>query len=295
MKQVIIAGASGFIGGYISQCFEKDGWNVVPIGRSSHLNWNNKEDIIKALNKTEVVINLSGKSVNCVHNAVNKREIVASRVNTSNILGEAIAACNRPPKLWVNASGNAIYPRTISPALTEKDAIGDDTFMFEVCEAWEAALYNHNLTETRRIAFRTGIVLEKNGGILLQLSKLAKMGMGGTSGSGKQMMSWIHIEDYYRILQFVIANENIEGPINVCAPNPENNITFMQLLRKVLGIKIGLPAPSFAVKIGARLMGTEGSLALDSYNTISSILPKSGFEFKYKKLNSSLEKIFLED
>ncbi len=287
MNQILIAGASGFIGKYLSKRFAEDGWKVMSIGRNEALNWDNKQGVIDALNQSKVLVNLSGKSVSCVHNEANKKEILESRVVTTQMLNEAILACSTPPQLWVNASGNAIYPRSVDKVYTEKDNVGDDTFMYEVCKAWETALYQNEMSHTRRIAFRTGVVLGKDGGILQQLSSLVKKGLGGASGSGKQMMSWIHIEDYYSILQFVINNKTIEGAVNLCAPNPENNKSFMKLLRKALKMPIGLPAPAFAVKIGAKLMGTEGSLALDSYNTVSSVLPEAGFRFQYPDLEQT--------
>lgn len=286
--KIVIAGASGFIGSFITEKLKQEGWQVVTIGRNEAVNWQDNNALLAALEDAEVVINLAGKSVNCVHNNKNKKEILESRVSTTQVLNQAIGQCKQAPKLWINASGNAIYPRSYTKAMTEFDAIGDNTFMSAVCLAWEKALFENNLSQTRRVAFRTGIVLGKNGGILKTLEGLTRVGLGGQSGNGKQMMSWVHIEDYFSIIKFVIKQKNISGGLNICAPESTTNKAFMKLLRKSLRIPIGLPAPAFAIKIAAPIIGTEASLALDSYHTISKVLPQEGYTFKFPDLQQSL-------
>jgi uncharacterized protein (TIGR01777 family) len=292
--KIVIAGASGFIGTFLQEKFIKENWKVLPIGRHEPTNWDNKASLIQALEGADVIINLAGRSVNCVHNSSNKKKILESRIRTTQLINEAIQACQQPPKLWINASGNAIYPRSYDQAMTEFDPIGDNTFMAEVCKSWEQALYANELPKTRRIAFRTGIVLGKNGGILKTLERLVKIGLGGQSGSGKQMMSWIHIEDYYNIVKFVMKEENISGALNICAPEPATNKAFMQLLRKSLDVPFGLPAPAPAIKIAAPLIGTEASLALDSYYTVSSVLPHAGYTFIFPNLHQSFVNFYEE-
>lgn len=287
-KQMLIAGASGFIGQYISRRFKEEGWKVKTIGRSDELNWDDKEGIIAALNQSSVVINLAGKSVNCRHTEANKKEILESRVKTTAIMNECIRACSNPPELWLNASGMSIYPRTIDEVCTEEsDTDKEGVFMAEVAKQWEAALYQHELPQTRRVALRTGIVLAKEGGSLAELVKLCKLGLGGTVGSGKQMMSWIHLEDYFQVLLWIISHKEMTTPVNMCAPNPVANKHFMKALRKALKITLGLPAPEFAVKVGAKLIGTEALLALDSYNVVSKVLKQTGFAFRFGLLEQA--------
>lgn len=287
-KQMLIAGASGFIGQYISKRFKEEGWKVKTIGRSDELNWEDKAGIVAALNKSSVVINLAGKSVNCRHTEANKKEIIESRVKTTAAINECIRQCSTPPELWLNASGMSIYPRTVAEVCTEEsDTDKEGVFMAEVAKQWEAALYQHDLPQTRRVALRTSIVLAKEGGSLAELVKLCKLGLGGTVGSGKQMMSWIHLEDYFQILLWLISHKAITTPVNMCAPRPVANRYFMKALRKALKVPFGLPAPAFAVQIGARVIGTEPSLALDSYNVVSKVLPQSGFVFRFELLEQA--------
>ncbi len=287
-KQILIAGASGFIGKYISNKFREEGWKVKTIGRSDELNWDDKEGIIAALDQSAVVINLAGKSVNCRHTEANKKEILESRVKTTATMNECIRQCSKPPELWLNASGMSIYPRTIETVCTEEsDTDKDGVFMAEVAKQWESALYQHDLPQTRRVALRTSIVLAKEGGSLAELVKLCKLGLGGTVGSGKQMMSWIHLEDYFQVLLWLITHKEITAPVNMSAPNPVPNKHFMKALRKALKVPIGLPAPAFAVKIGAKVIGTEASLALDSYNVVSKVLPQTGYAFRFGTLEQA--------
>jgi len=287
-KQILIAGASGFIGKYISNKFREEGWKVKTIGRSDELNWDDKEGIVAALDQSAVVINLAGKSVNCRHTEANKKEILESRVKTTATMNECIRQCSKPPELWLNASGMSIYPRTIETVCTEEsDTDKDGVFMAEVAKQWEAALYQHDLPQTRRVALRTSIVLAKEGGSLAELVKLCKLGLGGTVGSGKQMMSWVHLEDYFQVLLWLITHKEITTPVNMCAPNPVSNKHFMKALRKALKVPIGLPAPAFAVKIGAKVIGTEASLALDSYNVVSKVLPQTGYAFRFDTLEQA--------
>lgn len=287
-KQILIAGASGFIGQYISRKFREEGWSVKTIGRSDELNWDDRESITAALNQSAVVINLAGKSVNCRHTEANKKEILESRVKTTAIMNECIRACSKPPELWLNASGMSIYPRSIENVYTEEsDTDKDGVFMAEVAKQWEAALYRHELPQTRRVALRTSIVLAKEGGSLAELVKLCKLGLGGTVGSGKQMMSWIHLEDYFQVLLWIISHKEITAPVNMCAPCPVFNAYFMKALRKALKVPFGLPAPAFAVKIGAQIIGTEASLALDSYNVVSKVLPQTGYTFRFELLEQA--------
>lgn len=287
-KQILIAGASGFIGKYISNRFREEGWQVQTIGRSDKLNWDDKAGITAALNKSSVVINLAGKSVNCRHTEANKKEILESRVKTTATINECIRECSKPPELWLNASGMSIYPRTVEEVCTEESHTDKDgIFMAEVAKRWEAALYEGELSQTRRVALRTSIVLAKEGGSLAELVRLSKLGLGGTVASGKQMMSWIHLEDYFQVLLWIIAHQEITTPVNMSAPNPVPNRHFMKALRNALKVPIGLPAPAFAVKIGAQVIGTEASLALDSYHVVSKVLPQTGYSFKFELLEQA--------
>src|SRR5690606_14182317 len=143
------------------------------------------------------------------------------RVKTTEAINECIRQCSKPPELRLNASGMSIYPRSIENVYNEEsDTDKEGVFMAEVAKQWEAALYQHELPQTRRVALRTGIVLAKQGGSLAELVKLCKLGLGGTVGSGKHMMSWLLLVDHFQVLLRIISHKEMSTPVNMCAPNP---------------------------------------------------------------------------
>lgn len=291
MKQqsVLIAGASGLIGTYLQKRFTDEGWAVHVLGRKETVSWDMPSSIVHALNTTDLLINLAGRTVNCRHTAENKKEILESRTQTTATLNECLRKCENPPRLWLNSSGNAIYPRSIERVFTESETEVDDTFMAKVCEAWEAELFANETPGTRRVAMRTSIVLSKEGGALKELMKVAKLGLGGAVASGEQMVSWIHLEDFFQTILKIESTETLEGPVNFSAPNPVSNKEFMQKLRKSLGVPFGIPTPKFALEIGSFFLGTEASLALDSYNVVSSKLAAVGFQYLFPTLDSAFK------
>ncbi|MDQ6788816.1 MAG: DUF1731 domain-containing protein, partial [Acidobacteriota bacterium] len=165
-------------------------------------------------------------------------------------------------------------------------------FSVEVCKLWEAEFFNRQLPETRKVLFRIGFVLEKNGGALESLQKVTKFYLGGTIGSGKQYISWLHIKDLNRMFEFAVENETVEGIYNATGVNPVTNAEFMKTLRDVMGMPWSPPAPAFAVKIGATLfMRADPSLALTGRNCIPKKLRDENFQFEYTDLTQTLDQI----
>jgi uncharacterized protein len=288
MKKVVIAGGTGFIGNYLSKCFHEFGYQVRIISRASnHLSWSPVE-LAKGLEAADLVINLAGKSVNCRQNNDNKNEIVNSRVNTTLAIGNAILNCKNPPKLWVNASAVGVYKPSARTPMTEDEVkLGTDFLADVVCQ-WESALFSFQLPSTRKVALRTSVVLGRDGGALKPLRSLAKFLLGGKQGDGSQYFSWIHEEDYFRILLFLLENSTLDGVINCTSPTPVSNSEFMHLLRKRLRVHIGIPAPKFAVKLGAAIFGISSDLILNSSYVIPKRLEDAGFVFNYPTLDLAL-------
>jgi uncharacterized protein (TIGR01777 family) len=265
MKKVVIAGGTGFIGNYLVQRFREMGWKVTLISRKGeHVSWY-MEDVRQALEGVDIVINLAGKSINCRHTVRNKKAILDSRINTTKIIGEAISNCQQPPKLWINASASAIYKSSSSKPMTEFETDLNDSFLAHVVNEWEKTFFDFKFDFTRQIALRTSVVLGKNGGALLPLVKLSTLGLGGKQGSGTQMFSWIHCEDYFRMILFLYENETTAGVFNCTSPCPVTNKEFMRELRKKLRIPFGISAPEFVVRLGAKIIGIEPELILDSH------------------------------
>lgn len=288
---VLIAGGTGFIGNYLKNRFEASGHIVRLVSRSGmDVSWNLK-DLIPELEKTDVLINLAGKSINSRFTEKNKELILQSRLKTTGILNEAVAACKNPPVLWINASATGIYKHTgQNQTLNESSMDFASDFLGNVVQLWEREFFGTSIPGVRKTAIRTSVVLGKSGGAYPIFKLLAITGLGGKQGSGAQMVSWIHIEDYYRIILFIIEESGISGVINASAPFPVTNQIFMKTLRKAKRFPVGIPAPEWAIKLGTGIVGVDSSLILASSNVNSEILIKNGFEFRFP----TVEKAFLD-
>lgn len=311
--KIVIAGGTGFIGQELIKYFGKENNIVVltrklPVANNNRNSYNslapaelNNVRFIKWDGKTvgnwanelegaDLIINLAGKSVNCRYNRENKKEILESRVNAVNVIGEAIKKCSRPPACWINASSATIYRHSIDKPQDEYNKDFQNGFSVDVCLAWENAFQNQQTPNTRKIALRMAITLG-SGGVLIPYFNLLKMGLGGKQGSGKQMYSWVHITDTCRMIEWIAENKNVEGIFNCASTNPVTNKFFMQTLRKVTGYKIGLPAYAWMLKIGALIIGTESELVLKSRWVLPTKITAAGFQFNYPKLEEALTEI----
>ena len=290
-QKIVIAGGTGFIGQYIEKKFTDLGYDVIHISRRpQHLSWNNRDGIIQALENAEMLINLAGKSVNCRYNAKNRREIFDSRTKTTDILGQALAHCENPPPLWINSSTATIYRHAEDRPMTESGGEIGTGFSVEVAKAWEHSLFSFDLPKTRKVALRLAIVLGE-GGVMGPYRNLVRFGLGGVQGSGDQMFSWIHIEDVFRILLFLQANEQLDGVFNCSAPSPITNREFMAQLRKSMNQKFGLASPKWMLEMGAVFMRTETELILKSRWVLPERLLEEGFEFTYETIDQALGQI----
>ncbi|MFM2290607.1 MAG: hypothetical protein RIS29_420 [Bacteroidota bacterium] len=288
MRKIVIAGGTGFIGSYLVERFRAYGFHVEIISRSGNgVNWNEKE-LLSVLEGAEVVLNLAGKNVNCRLSPINKEAIINSRVDSTILIGNAIEQCQQPPLLWINASGTGIYDSAVKYPATEIKYARSNSFLAEVVDVWEGTFFKYKLPATRQVALRTSVVLGTNGGALEPLTRLSKWFLGGTQGSGKQMMSWIHIEDYFRILLFLMEKASLKGVVNCSSPKPVSNKLFMYTLRRKLKRSFGLPAPAFAIKIAARIIGVDSGLILDSSHVKPEKLLSEGYQFVYPTLDLAL-------
>jgi uncharacterized protein len=292
MKKIVLAGGTGFLGSFLASKFRSKDYSVTVISRrNGDVLWQDKQGLITALNGADVVINLAGKSVDCRYNEENKREILASRVETTKAIGEAIQKCSSPPRLWINSSTATIYRHAEDRPMTETDGEIGSGFSVNVAKAWEKAFFDFKVPGTRQIALRMAIVLGKEGGAMQPLKRMAQFGFGGKQGKGNQMFSWIHIEDVYRIIGFLMEHENLTGVFNCSCPNPVTNEVFMKTLRSKLNMKVGLPTPAWLLKIGAVMIGTETELILKSRWVVPDRLLTSGYTFAFPLLKDAFEDI----
>jgi uncharacterized protein len=293
MKQkVILAGGTGFIGKYFKDKFIDLGYEVKIISRqANHISWYNEAGIIEALENSELLINLAGKSVDCRYTAKNKEVIINSRTETTKILGNALMKCTNPAPLWINSSTATIYRHAEDRPMTEDNGEIGSGFSVDVAKEWEHSFFSFQLPHTRQIALRIAIALGADGGVINPFKNLVKFGLGGVQGSGNQIFSWIHIEDLFAIILFLKDKEELNGVFNCSSPDPVSNRQLMDQFRNAMHVKFGLPSPKWLLHLGAFLIRTEPELILKSRWVIPERLERAGYTFKFNKIDQALQQI----
>ena len=297
--RIVIPGGSGQIGRALARAFHRDGHDVVVFSRPLAarpwrvVTWDGRSDGAwsREIDGADVVINLTGKSVNCRYNAANKEEILRSRVDSTRAVGRAIAAAQRPPSIWMNASAATVYTHRFDANNDERSgALGGpntgmpDAWLFsiDVIRAWEAAFDEMTTPATRKITLRTSLMMSPEpGGVFNTLAGLVRSGLGGSLGDGRQFMSWIHDEDLVSSIRWLIDRADIDGIVNIASPCPLPNAEFMRELRRAFGVPCGLPAKKWMLEIGAVLLQTETELMLKSRRVVPGRMLEHGFVFRY--------------
>lgn len=297
--KIILPGGSGQVGTILARAFHREGHEVVVLSRRPQpapwktLAWDGatRGDWWAQIDGADVVINLAGRSVNCRYHAANRRKIMQSRVDSTRAVGDAIAAAERPPRVWLQAGTATIYAHRYDAANDEATGLlgGDephapDTWRFsiEVARAWERTLDDAPTPHTRKVILRSAMTMSPDcGGVFDTLLGLTRRGLGGTIGDGRQFMSWIHEDDFIRAVRWLIARDDLAGPVNLAAPHPLPNADFMRALREAAGVRLGLPAPAWLLEIGVRLLRTESELVLKSRRVVPTRLLDSGFTFRF--------------
>jgi uncharacterized protein len=306
--RIAIPGGTGQVGTILARHFQEAGHHVTVIARHPKpaewkcIPWNGYDlgPWTEAIDGSDVVINLAGRSVNCRYNAANQREIKNSRVITTGLVGRAIKQSAKPPVLWLNASTATIYRHSLHRAMDDiTGELGGDEpgapatwrFSIDVAKCWEQALFAAETPHTRRVALRSAMTMSPDdGGVFDVLLRLVRFGLGGRAGSGNQYVSWIHDVDFIRAVEFLIAHEDLEGAVNLSSPCPVTNGSFMSCLRRAWCTSyIGLPAPEWMLGIGAFFLGTETELVLKSRRVVPRRLTDAGFEFHFPNWRSACQ------
>jgi len=292
--KIVLAGGSGFCGRALRAFFVARGDEVVVLSRSAgegRVVWDGKTagDWCRELEGAQALINLAGRTVDCRYTERNRTEILNSRVDSTRVLGEAIAACAEPPRVWLNSSTATIYPDTRGelPANDESNEPGED-FSMNVAKAWEAAFFEHARVGVRQVALRTCIVLGKGGGAFVPLRNLTRLWLGGHQGDGSQWVTWMHIDDFVQQVVFLLEREDVSGPVNCTGVQPVSNRAFMAALRSACGRSWGLPQPAGLVKFGAVFVRTESELVLKSRKVVSAKLADAGYQWRWPELGPAL-------
>lgn len=287
------------MGSLLTRHFLGAGHDVVVLSRAPrggatpHVAWDAKTlgPWTSELDGCDVVINLAGRSVDCRYSDANRRAIMDSRVESTRVVGRAIAAAKQPPPLWLQASTATIYGHRFDAPNDEATGIlgGSEQganpkwpYSIEVAKAWEAAAREVPLPRTRLVILRSAMVMHSDRGSIFDvLRTLARRGLGGTVGSGRQFVSWIHSRDFTAAIDFLIERADLAGAVNLASPGPLPYASFMAELRQACGMRIGLPTPEWLLAIGAFMLRTEPELVLKSRRVVPGRLLDAGFRFTY--------------
>jgi uncharacterized protein (TIGR01777 family) len=304
---IILAGGSGFLGGVLAEHFAARGMEVIILTRkpgqeagvAREVLWDGETlgEWTNELEGARALINLAGISVNCRYHARNRKLMLDSRLNSTRVLGEAIARCANPPTVWLNSSTATIYKHTFGPAWDEVGEIGGcaeakDIFSVYVATEWERVFNDAGTPCTRKVTLRSAMVLgHGRNSVLPNLLQLARLGLGGSLAGGRQFVSWIHEEDFCRAVEWIIEHENLSGVVNLAAPNPVTNAEFMATIRKACRAPFGLPASRWMLEVGAFFLRTETELLIKSRRVVSGKLLAEGFRFRFGHIEHAIENL----
>lgn len=307
--RIVIPGGSGQVGTLLARAFRADGHDVVVLSRRPTpapwrlVEWDARSlgPWLAELEGADAVINLAGRSVNCRYTPENRRAIMDSRVDSARVVGQAITRCAAPPRVWLQASTATIYAHRFDAPNDEAtgeigggepDAPRSWHFSIEVAAAWERAARESVPASTRLVLLRSAMVMSPDaGGIFATLLGLVRAGLGGPVAGGRQYVSWVHERDFVRALYWLIAHQELAGPVNIAAPNPLPYRDFMRTLRRAAGVPIGLPATRWMLALGTWALRTESELVLKSRRVVPTRLLESGFAFQYPEWSAAAEEL----
>ncbi len=281
--KIAISGSTGFIGSALRKRFREKNYDIIRINRNDFSR--PSQELAEKISGADAIIHLSGAPIIKRWTKKNKEIIYNSRVNTTSKLADAILIAEKKPAVFIAASAIGIFSK--NGRHDEESRKYDEGFVGNLCRDWEAAAEPAG-KEVRLAIFRIGVVLGKRGGVLKKLLPVYKLGLGGSLASGRQRMSWIHLEDLLRAYEWVLMHDNLRGVFNITAPQSVTNNTFS----KTLAAKVKRPAffrvPAIALKL---LYGKGASAVLDSKDVYPGNLEKSGFHFLFPELKEALKEI----
>jgi len=295
--KIVIPGGTGQVGRILAEALRARGDEVVVLGRGRArpgvVSWDGRTAgaWIDEVDGADAVINLAGRSVNCRYDKANLTEMLASRIDSTRVVAQAIAAAARPPRVWLQASTATIYahrfdaPNDEATGIIgghEPDVPGYWRYSIEIAEAWERELARADTPRTRRVAMRMAVVMAPDpGGTFGILHRLTRLGLGGAIAGGAQYVSWIHDRDLVRSVAWLLDRDDVEGPVNLAAPEPLPQREFMRALRTAAGVPVGLGGARWMMEIAAFLHRTDTELLLKSRRVVPARLLDAGFEFEF--------------
>lgn len=303
--RIVIPGGTGQVGTILTRALSAAGHEVVVLTRTPkrdhELRWDGRSlgPWADAIDGSDVVVNLAGSTVNCRYTPANLQAMMDSRVYSTRIVGEAIAAAARPPRVWLQMSTATIYAHRFDAPHDERTGVigGTEpgvpsywTNSVEIAQAWERAQDRALTPDTRKVALRCAMVMSPDrGGAFHLLLRLARSGLGGPIAGGAQYMSWIHDRDLVRAVEFLVARDDLAGPVNLAAPDPQLQHAFMRAIRAARGIPVGLPATRWMAEIGAFVLRSDTELLLKSRSVVPGRLLEAGFEFEHDRWSDAAQ------
>ncbi|SFJ76890.1 TIGR01777 family oxidoreductase [Thermoflavimicrobium dichotomicum] len=294
--KIAVTGATGFIGKELTQFFLEKGYEVVGISRTSNstqqpavpfITWEKLESQPTLLENVDAIVNLAGESIDQRWTKTAKERILGSRLTVAERLKHVVSQLGQKPKVLVNASGISIYGISETETFDENSPACITDFLASVVEKWEEAV--DQIPIDRTVKLRIGVVLGNRGGAYPKMILPYKWGVGGRVGSGRQWLSWIHIEDMVRLIEFCINNENIEGPVNATAPNPVTNDQFGRTVAQILKRPHWFPVPAALMKL---IFGELSVLLLEGQRVIPKKLLDHGFQFYYPTILDAVKDLY---
>ncbi|WP_372367111.1 TIGR01777 family oxidoreductase [Candidatus Uabimicrobium sp. HlEnr_7] len=291
--KILLTGSNGFVGSFLRQHFNNKGYQVRRLVRSKpqdedQFSWSPSEQKLdeKALEGIDVVIHLAGENILGIWTQKKKNAIMESRRQGTKLIAQKMSEMEKPPKLLISASAIGFYGDNGDRFVDETDKKGNG-FLVDVCDEWEKATSVAKEKDIRITNLRIGIVMGTSGGPLQKMLLPFKLGLGGRLGNGKQYVSWISINDIVGIIEHIIDNKNVSGPINACAPNPVTNQEMTKTLGKVLSRPTIFPVPRFVFKTLARQMSDE--MLFSSTRAKPKKIMDSGYVFQHNFLQDALQ------
>ncbi|BDH09568.1 TIGR01777 family oxidoreductase [Streptomyces hygroscopicus] len=295
--KIVIPGGTGQVGNILNRALSAAGHEVVVLTRrpvrEGEVHWDGATlgPWAAAVDGSDVVINLAGRSVSCRYTPANLQEMMSSRVDSARVVGEAIAAAARPPRVWLQMSTATLYAHRFDAPHDEATGVvgGSEpgvpdywAYSVEIAKAWERAQEEARTPDTRKVALRSAMVMSPDrGGVFDVLLRLARLGLGGPVAGGAQYVSWIHDRDFVRAVEFLTDRGDLTGPVNLTAPAPLPQRGFMRALRAAWGVPVGLPATKWMAGLGAFALRTDTELLLKSRRVVPGRLLEAGFAFEY--------------
>jgi uncharacterized protein (TIGR01777 family) len=281
MKKIVIAGAGGLIGKLLTEKLRKD-YDVVRLERDARDRW------VSEVDGAWAVINLAGEPIAGKRwTSSQKKELIQSRLLTTKLLVDAMAAASKKPEVFLNASAIGYYGARDVTALDEASAPGTG-FLPDLCREWERQAQKALGYGIRTVLLRTGIVLSVKGGALAKMLPPFRLGLGGPLGHGRQFMSWIHIEDEVDAIVYAMETPQVVGPVNLTAPEAVAMKGFASTLGKVLKRPAIFPVPAAVLKIA---LGEMSELLLEGQNVRPAKLEAAGYRFRHPRLEEALNNL----